>query len=475
MNIYDIFNGKKRPKQSTVSESRIEIIHEFAEPEPGDSGESGVPEQVHQLANRWWNYADPEDQEKIEAVLRSLGWTISQVESEDDAVQLQYRDGSVEFISADEFDPDMHEDTDQFSSAGLNGVAATQDSDNVASPVGSGVEEGSNDGKEDNFTIDDIKNLEKIRDFETLKAHAKELIKGKPARRMKPEKISWFYNHIDTLKNPLAVIKMMYDLMLAGEGHKVIGSRNSMSSNSYRTKFGEQGVAEDTGSWIVYDPETKQIKKRFKTHTAGKSYARAHGLGFASSEYYFDTVKEPAVAEAQTDYQKRRARERDVDAGRPVKPVPKNPQTDYARKRAKEKRDLELFGEDDVDDFVKAGGKITYGKPQKGPRRPGLSLASRHIGGGGDKMKPSRTGRAGAAVGGKPVGIKEEQDTSGVEQAIIRRIMVAHTDLLKQFGPEKVMQAAEEVAYNVGDVDEIGTSDVSAYVNQVKQILGAEA
>jgi hypothetical protein len=69
--------------------------------------------------------------------------------------------------------------------------------------------------------------------------------------------------------------------------------------------------------------------------------------------------------------------------------------------------------------------------------------------------------------------IKEEQDTSGVEQAIIRRIMVAHTDLLRQFGPDKVMQAAEEVAYDVGDVDEIGTSDVSAYVSQVKQILGA--
>ena len=286
----------------------------------------------------------------------------------------------------------------------------------------------------------------------------------------------------------------------------------------------EEEVTEDTGSWIVYDPETRQIKKRFKTHTAGKSYARTHGLGFASSEFYFDRVKdnkevaeiappgakaermvkhikkayskdgkltpkEKAIAyattwkahndgkveEAQTDYQKRRARERDVDAGRPVKPLPKNPQTDYARKRAKEKRDLELFGEDEVDDFVKAGGKITYGKPQKGPRRPGLSLASRHIGGGGDKMKPSRTGRAGAAVGGKPVGIKEESSTASeaVERAILNRIMVAHTDLLKQFGPQKVMQAAEEVAYNVGDVDEIGTSDVSAYVNQVKQILGA--
>ena len=69
--------------------------------------------------------------------------------------------------------------------------------------------------------------------------------------------------------------------------------------------------------------------------------------------------------------------------------------------------------------------------------------------------------------------LAEEQDTNGVEQAIIRRIMVAHTDLLMKFGPEKVMQAAEEVAYNVGDVDEIGTSDVSAYINQVRQILGA--
>jgi hypothetical protein len=69
--------------------------------------------------------------------------------------------------------------------------------------------------------------------------------------------------------------------------------------------------------------------------------------------------------------------------------------------------------------------------------------------------------------------LSEEQDTSGVERAILNRIMVAHTDLLMKFGPEKVMQAAEEVAYNMGDVDEIGTSDVSAYVNQVRQILGA--
>jgi hypothetical protein len=70
--------------------------------------------------------------------------------------------------------------------------------------------------------------------------------------------------------------------------------------------------------------------------------------------------------------------------------------------------------------------------------------------------------------------VKEDYNTGSeaVERAILNRIMVAHTDLLMKFGPEKVMQAVEEVAYNVGDIDEIGTSDVSAYVHQVKQILG---
>jgi transcription elongation factor Elf1 len=81
------------------------------------------------------------------------------------------------------------------------------------------------------------------------------------------------------------------------------GCRSEFEASGKQIK---QDIAEDYGSWIVYDPETKQIKKRFKTHTAGKSYARTHGLGFASSEYYFDNVKQQAVEEAQTDYQKRR-------------------------------------------------------------------------------------------------------------------------------------------------------------------------
>jgi hypothetical protein len=68
--------------------------------------------------------------------------------------------------------------------------------------------------------------------------------------------------------------------------------------------------------------------------------------------------------------------------------------------------------------------------------------------------------------------LREDNDSEAVEMAIIKRILVAHTDLIMKFGLDKVTQAIEEVAYNVGDIYEIGKSDVNAYVHQVKQILG---
>lgn len=69
--------------------------------------------------------------------------------------------------------------------------------------------------------------------------------------------------------------------------------------------------------------------------------------------------------------------------------------------------------------------------------------------------------------------LKEDSDSGeAVEMAIIRRILVAHTDLVVKFGLDKVVQAIEEVAYDVGDVDEIGSSDVSGWVRQVETILG---
>jgi hypothetical protein len=70
--------------------------------------------------------------------------------------------------------------------------------------------------------------------------------------------------------------------------------------------------------------------------------------------------------------------------------------------------------------------------------------------------------------------IRETNQSSAAEDAILKRIFVAHKDLLVRYGPEKVMNAAEDVAYNVGD-QEIGTSDVSGWVRLVEQILGARA
>jgi hypothetical protein len=72
--------------------------------------------------------------------------------------------------------------------------------------------------------------------------------------------------------------------------------------------------------------------------------------------------------------------------------------------------------------------------------------------------------------------LKEDSGSGeAVEMAIMRRMLVAHTDLIVEFGLDKVVDAIEEVAYNVGDTDEIGSSDVSGWVHQVKQILGADA
>jgi hypothetical protein len=72
--------------------------------------------------------------------------------------------------------------------------------------------------------------------------------------------------------------------------------------------------------------------------------------------------------------------------------------------------------------------------------------------------------------------VRENSDSGeAVEMAIMRRMLVAHTDLIVEFGLDKVVDAIEEVAYDVGDIDEIGSSDVSGWVNQVRQILGVDS
>jgi len=69
--------------------------------------------------------------------------------------------------------------------------------------------------------------------------------------------------------------------------------------------------------------------------------------------------------------------------------------------------------------------------------------------------------------------LTEEDDINDpVVSAITRRIIRQHPELLKH-GPDKVLAAIADVADFVGDVEEIGSSDVSGWVKQVERSLGS--
>jgi hypothetical protein len=161
MNIYDIFDGKKQPNQSTVTESRIEIIHEYANPLGEDmhidSFAKLTPVSRHQGRIAGQSVIIPlgDPRKPVNNTTPVLRGII--VRRELDELEFHINpepafkysiktdDGRVITVPENNVYIDIKvtaEDTDQFSVTGLNGVAATQDSDNVASPVGSGVEEG---------------------------------------------------------------------------------------------------------------------------------------------------------------------------------------------------------------------------------------------------------------------------------------------------------------------------------------------
>ena len=75
---------------------------------------------------------------------------------------------------------------------------------------------------------------------------------------------------------------------------------------------------------------------------------------------------------------------------------------------------------------------------------------------------------------GIPEGMLDGSDDvdSPVASAILRRILMQRLDLLSKYGPEKVSDAIGSVADFVGDVDEIGSSDVSGWIKQVEGELG---
>jgi hypothetical protein len=67
--------------------------------------------------------------------------------------------------------------------------------------------------------------------------------------------------------------------------------------------------------------------------------------------------------------------------------------------------------------------------------------------------------------------VTEGDDHNPVAGAITRRILMQRSDLLQKYGPVAVTQAIDDVADFVGDVEEIGSSDVSRWIKQVEQSL----
>ena len=60
---------------------------------------------------------------------------------------------------------------------------------------------------------------------------------------------------------------------------------------------------------------------------------------------------------------------------------------------------------------------------------------------------------------------------SSAEDAIVRRITRQHHDLISQYGIEAVTDAIEDVSSGIGELEEIGSSDVSYWVSCVIKML----
>jgi hypothetical protein len=78
----------------------------------------------------------------------------------------------------------------------------------------------------------------------------------------------------------------------------------------------------------------------------------------------------------------------------------------------------QFVAEDGIEDFLNAGGKIQQIKPQKGPKRPGLTFGSKHIGRLGGTGKASNISGLGANTGknSKPVVAVEEENEDNIAE-----------------------------------------------------------
>ena len=64
-----------------------------------------------------------------------------------------------------------------------------------------------------------------------------------------------------------------------------------------------------------------------------------------------------------------------------------------------------------------------------------------------------------------------ESSEEAVKSAVTRRIGNQHVELIAKYGIEEVMNAIEDISSGVGDLEEIGSSDVSYWVSCVIKML----
>lgn len=86
-----------------------------------------------------------------------------------------------------------------------------------------------------------------------------------------------------------------------------------------------------------------------------------------------------------------------------------------------------------------------------------------------DARNPNKTNESGFYRDNERTGSAE-----GAKRAILWRIQNQHTDLLKQYGVDKVMQMVDDEAMYLDNLEEIGSSDISAWVNNIKRNLAAD-
>jgi hypothetical protein len=146
----------------------------------------------------------------------------------------------------------------------------------------------------DNFTIDDIKHLERLNGLDDVKRQAISLVTTPSKRPISPDKQAWLKNEIIGKKDKMAVIKLMYDLMLGGEGMKVIGSKSG-----YRRRFDEDATGDRRSFTVRMEFEDGgKVTRVFLAKDKEEALSKA--MKWAKNEYDSEQgVEARIVAEAK--------------------------------------------------------------------------------------------------------------------------------------------------------------------------------